>query len=208
MISDRLGPGDIQAFFDRWAAVIPVPFTPADRAAGYWRELSPRQAGVSRTLVFDAPRQARAFFEALIADKREPDARVRVKTGDISHRTRPSGATPMTDPPDDAALIERSLCEPEAFAGLYDRHSAVLHRYVARRLGEGAADDVVADTFLDAFRKRHRFDATVRDARPWLYGIATNLIGKHCARTAGRDPAPWHGQRSRWPRPPPGSRTA
>jgi RNA polymerase sigma factor (sigma-70 family) len=85
----------------------------------------------------------------------------------------------MTDPPDDAALIERSLREPEAFAGLYDRHAAVLHRYVARRLGDGAADDVVADTFLDAFRKRHRFDATVRDARPWLYGIATNLIGKH-----------------------------
>jgi len=48
--------------------VIPVPFTPADRAAGYWWELSLRQVEVSRTLVFDAPRQARAFFEALIAD--------------------------------------------------------------------------------------------------------------------------------------------
>jgi hypothetical protein len=68
VICDRLGPGDIQAFFDRWAAVIPVPFTPADRAAGYWWELSLRQVEVSRTLVFDAPRQARAFFEALIAD--------------------------------------------------------------------------------------------------------------------------------------------
>ena len=68
LICDRLGPGDIQAFFDRWAAVIPVPFTPADRAAGYWWELSLRQVEVSRTLVFDAPRQARAFFEALIAD--------------------------------------------------------------------------------------------------------------------------------------------
>jgi hypothetical protein len=39
-----------------------------DRAAGYWWELSMRQVEVSRTLVFDAPRQARAFFEALIAD--------------------------------------------------------------------------------------------------------------------------------------------
>jgi hypothetical protein len=68
LICDRLGPGDIQAFFDRWAAVIPVPFTPADREAGYWWELSLRQVEVSRTLVFDAPRQARAFFEALIAD--------------------------------------------------------------------------------------------------------------------------------------------
>jgi len=68
LICDRIGPGDIQAFFDRWAAVIPVPFTAADRAAGYWWELSLRQVEVSRTMVFDAPRQARAFFEALVAD--------------------------------------------------------------------------------------------------------------------------------------------
>ena len=81
--------------------------------------------------------------------------------------------------PDDAALIERSWHDPEAFAGLYDRHAATLHRYVARRLGPAPADDIVADTFLDAFRKRHRYDPAVPDARPWLYGIAANLIGKH-----------------------------
>ena len=68
LICDRLGPRDIQAFFDRWTSRLPLPLTPADRAAGYWWELSMRQAGVSRTLVFDAPRQARAFFEALVAD--------------------------------------------------------------------------------------------------------------------------------------------
>lgn len=86
---------------------------------------------------------------------------------------------PPPDPEDDAALIERSWHDPEAFAGLYDRHAAPLHRYAARRLGAGAADDIVADTFLDAFRNRHRYDRTVSDARPWLYGIAANLIGKH-----------------------------
>jgi hypothetical protein len=68
VICDRLGPQDIQAFFDRWMSRLPLPLTPADRAAGYWRELSMRQVEVSRTLVFDAPRQARAFFEALVAD--------------------------------------------------------------------------------------------------------------------------------------------
>jgi hypothetical protein len=67
-VCDRLGPADIQAFFDRWAARIPLPLTPADRAAGYWWELSMRQVETSRTMVFDAPRQARAFFEALVAD--------------------------------------------------------------------------------------------------------------------------------------------
>lgn len=84
----------------------------------------------------------------------------------------------MLEPPDDAALIERSRDDPEAFAAVYDRHAAPLHRYVARRLGDAAADDVVADTFLDAFRGRHRYDLSVGDARPWLYGIAANLIGK------------------------------
>jgi RNA polymerase sigma factor (sigma-70 family) len=80
---------------------------------------------------------------------------------------------------DDAAIMERSAHDPETFAILYDRHAAALHRYVARRLGDGAADDLVAETFLAAFRKRSRFDPAARDARPWLYGIASNLIGKH-----------------------------
>jgi RNA polymerase sigma factor (sigma-70 family) len=80
---------------------------------------------------------------------------------------------------DDAAIMQRSARDPETFAVLYDRHAAALHRYVARRLGEGAADDLVAETFLAAFRRRSRFDLAARDARPWLYGIASNLIGKH-----------------------------
>lgn len=67
-ICDALGPVNIQAFFDRWIAMIPTPFGAADRAAGYWWELSMRQVEVSRTLVFDQPRRARAFFEALVAD--------------------------------------------------------------------------------------------------------------------------------------------
>ena len=45
-----------------------MPFGRADQRAGYWWEISMRQVEVSRTLVFDAPRRARAFFEALIAD--------------------------------------------------------------------------------------------------------------------------------------------
>ncbi len=67
-ICDRLGPPEIQAFFDRWLAQVPLPLSAADRAAGYWWELSLRQVEVSRTIVFDAPRRARGFFEALVAD--------------------------------------------------------------------------------------------------------------------------------------------
>jgi RNA polymerase sigma factor (sigma-70 family) len=80
---------------------------------------------------------------------------------------------------DDAVLIERSWHEPEAFAALYDRHAAPIHRFAGRRLGDQMADDVVGETFLAAFRRRKRYDLRRADARPWLYGIAANVIGKH-----------------------------
>lgn len=67
-ICDRLGSADLQAFIDRWLARLPTPLTEADEVGGYWWEFSMRQIEVSHTLVFDAPRRARAFVEALIAD--------------------------------------------------------------------------------------------------------------------------------------------
>ena len=80
---------------------------------------------------------------------------------------------------DDAAVIRLSRREPEQFAILFRRHAGQIQRYVVRRLGADAADDVVAETFLLAFRQRDRYDPARTDARPWLYGIATNLIGRH-----------------------------
>ncbi len=67
-ICDRLGPAAIRVFAERWWARLPLPLTAADRAAGYWWELSMRQVEVSRTLVFDRPASGRLFFDALVAD--------------------------------------------------------------------------------------------------------------------------------------------
>ena len=67
-ICNQLGPTQIQAFFDRWLGRLPLPLTAQDRANGYWWELSMRQIEVSRTIVFDQPRNGRLFFEALVAD--------------------------------------------------------------------------------------------------------------------------------------------
>jgi RNA polymerase sigma factor (sigma-70 family) len=80
---------------------------------------------------------------------------------------------------DDATLITHSVLMPEYFASLFDRHAPAIHGYIARRLGRDAADDLVAETFLVAFRRRGGYDPGRPDARPWLYGIATNLIGRH-----------------------------
>jgi len=79
----------------------------------------------------------------------------------------------------DAVEIELSLRHPERFAVIFDRYAGQIHRYAARRLGPAAADDIVADVFLIAFRHRSRYDTSQASARPWLYGIATNLISRH-----------------------------
>jgi RNA polymerase sigma factor (sigma-70 family) len=79
----------------------------------------------------------------------------------------------------DAATIERSIREPEYFAAVFDRYHAQIHGYIAQRLGQGLADDVASETFLVAFARRNRYDVAHPDARPWLYGIASNLIARH-----------------------------
>jgi RNA polymerase sigma-70 factor (ECF subfamily) len=86
----------------------------------------------------------------------------------------------------DGALVARSVGHPDAFAALFDRHAALIHRYAARRLGTEAADDVMAETFAVAFQRRRDYDPERGDARPWLYGIATNLIRNHRRAEARR----------------------
>ncbi|WP_051466872.1 RNA polymerase sigma factor [Actinomadura oligospora] len=85
----------------------------------------------------------------------------------------------MTAGASDSEIIAASRDRPERFAEIFDRHYAEIHRYVDRRLGADAADDIAAETFLIAFRSRERFDVSRDSSRPWLYGIATNLIGRH-----------------------------
>ena len=75
----------------------------------------------------------------------------------------------------DAAVIARSVGEPAAFADLFERHFSVIHRFLSLRAGEETAGDLASETFVIAFRRRAEYDLTRPDARPWLFGIATNL---------------------------------
>ena len=108
-ICDRLGPGTIEVFFERWMSQLPLtqgdqhhhglPALPegaaprvTDRAGGYWWELSMRQVEVSRTMVFDAPRHARSFFEALVVDNLDigrPESVELIFQGHRGHWGRP-----------------------------------------------------------------------------------------------------------------------
>ena len=67
-ICDRLSAARIDAFFRRWLARLPHPFTGADRLAGYRYQLSILQAEFSLTQVLDRPHSGRVFFEQLIRD--------------------------------------------------------------------------------------------------------------------------------------------
>jgi len=107
-ICDRLGPRTIEVFFERWMSQLPLPLTQgnqlhhglpqgtgvriSDRADGYWWELSMRQVEVSRTMVFDAPRHARSFFEALVVDNLDigrPESVELIFQGHRGHWGRP-----------------------------------------------------------------------------------------------------------------------
>jgi RNA polymerase sigma-70 factor (ECF subfamily) len=58
-------------------------------------------------------------------------------------------------------------------------HYQEIRRYIGRRLDLDTAEDLAADTFLVALRRRDRFDASRGGPRVWLYGIATKLISRH-----------------------------
>jgi RNA polymerase sigma factor (sigma-70 family) len=88
--------------------------------------------------------------------------------------------------PTDAEVLAASLHDPQRFALLFDRHARAVHRYVASRARHGDVDDLVSETFLTAYRKRARYDRAFHDARPWLFGIATNVLRHHHRSEARR----------------------
>ncbi len=68
-ICGSLSAADVRAFFDRWQAALPSPFTDEDRRRGYSYDLAFRQLEISHTRVFDRPAAGRAWFEATIPDQ-------------------------------------------------------------------------------------------------------------------------------------------
>jgi RNA polymerase sigma factor (sigma-70 family) len=65
------------------------------------------------------------------------------------------------------------------FESCFDAHFVVVHRFIARRVGTALADDLAAETFTTAFRRRRDFDSGFGSSRSWLFGIAANLLRSH-----------------------------
>ena len=83
------------------------------------------------------------------------------------------------EPRTDAEVIARSLESSAAFGELFDRHATTMFRYFVRRVGPDEADSLLGELFRIAFEKRSGFDTERAEARPWLYGIASNLLARH-----------------------------
>ena len=71
----------------------------------------------------------------------------------------------------------------------YAAHGAELYRFALRQLGDGgAAQDVVQEVFLRAWRSADAYDARLASLRTWLFAIARNVVVDEARRFAVR---PW-----------------
>jgi RNA polymerase sigma factor (sigma-70 family) len=84
---------------------------------------------------------------------------------------------------DDSAewLRERARAgDGDAFGELFDSCARAVYNHAFRLVGDwSAAEDVMAQTFLEAWRSRERIASGGGSLCPWLLGIATNLARGH-----------------------------
>ncbi|HEY7932660.1 MAG TPA: sigma-70 family RNA polymerase sigma factor [Solirubrobacteraceae bacterium] len=66
-----------------------------------------------------------------------------------------------------------SIDEAEAVARLYERYAGAVHAYALRRSDRESADEVTAQVFLVAWRRR---GSVPEEALPWLYGVARRVL--------------------------------
>jgi RNA polymerase sigma-70 factor (ECF subfamily) len=88
--------------------------------------------------------------------------------------------------PTDAEAIAASADDPRAFNVVFNRHFDVIYRYLRRRVGRHRAEELTAETFAQALASRDRFDRRYANARPWLFGIAVNVL-RHDYRREERE---------------------
>lgn len=67
----------------------------------------------------------------------------------------------------------------EDFGQVFDQYFAAIHGYLTRRLGRTRADDLAGEVFRTAYVNLDRYNPQIGAVRPWLYGIANNVMRRH-----------------------------
>ena len=96
----------------------------------------------------------------------------------------------------DAVLVERLRDDEtgESMRALYRLYGGELYGFTLKELGDrGAAEEIVQEVFLRAWRHAARYDPQRAAVRTWLYGIARNAIIDSRRRAAVRPGLPQHG---------------
>ena len=68
---------------------------------------------------------------------------------------------------------------PGDFEDAFREYFAPVYRFIARRAGTGLAEDLAAEAFVTAYRRRASYDPGRGSLRSWLFGIATNVVREH-----------------------------
>jgi len=90
-----------------------------------------------------------------------------------------------TDLPD-TELLALARTQPDVLGVIYERHAPVVYRYLARRVGPAAAEDLLAEVFVAALGARLRVQPhDSGSALPWLYGIAGNVVRSYLRHSRG-----------------------
>ena len=76
---------------------------------------------------------------------------------------------------DEELLAQARQGEEEAFGDFVRRHTATVHRWMVRAVGEGDADDMTQEVFVKAYRGLERFRGDA-PPRAWLAAIADNAV--------------------------------
>ena len=80
-----------------------------------------------------------------------------------------------TETTDEQLLASARGGDEDAFGAFVRRHTAAVHRWMVRAVGEDDADDMTQDVFLKAYRGLGRFRGEA-PPRAWLAAIADNAV--------------------------------
>ena len=76
----------------------------------------------------------------------------------------------------DGSQAAWDMAAPEDFEAVFREHFGPVHRFIARRVGKGLAEDLAAEVFATAYRRRAVYQPDRGSLRSWLYGIAANVV--------------------------------